>query len=191
MSTSHPLLRVLGRTIDVLDRAGVEYAVMGGFALRWWALPRPTYDVDFAVALDDDALADLLRAFEAAGFTVDPPFLSGHVDRIRDLQKIAVALFEEGSVWPVDIFLARTPFVRSAFDRRVPADLEGRRIAVVSAEDLLLFKLLADRPKDRAEVEDLLLVCGRLDREHLEPWARRLGVADRLAKALDARDEEL
>jgi hypothetical protein len=45
-------------------------------------------------------------------------------------------------------------------------------------------KLLADRKKDRADVEDLLRGCGDLDRPYLDRWAARLGVTERLESAL-------
>lgn len=50
--TDHPVVRVLARVRAVMARAGVEFAIMGGFAVRHWSVPRPTYDVDFAVALE-------------------------------------------------------------------------------------------------------------------------------------------
>ena len=54
----------------------------------------------------------------------------------------------------------------------------------MSAEDLLLHKLLADRPRDRSDVADLLLVCGQLDHAYLRSWAGRLGIQARLDKTL-------
>jgi hypothetical protein len=182
--TDHPVFRVLHKTLDVFEGARVDCAVMGGFAVRHWALPRPTYDVDFAVAIGGEPLVRLLRAFEAAGFTVDHQFLTGFTDALAGLRKVAVSSFDSGAVWGVDIFLATTPFVRSAFDRRVRTEVEGRKLAVVSVEDLLLFKLLADRTKDRLDVEDTLLVCGPVDLPHLKKWAKHLGVTDRLDRAL-------
>jgi hypothetical protein len=157
---------------------------MGGFAVRHWALPRPTYDVDFAVAIEGERLVRLLRAFEEAGFTVDRQFLSGFTDTLAGMRKVAVARFDSGAVWSVDVFLATTPFVRSAFDRRVPTEVEGRKLAVVSVEDLLIFKLLANRTKDRLDIEDLLLVCGSVDVPYLRKWADHLAIRGRLDAAL-------
>jgi len=178
------VFRVLHRTLDVFETAGVPCAVMGGFAVRHWALPRPTYDVDFAVAVDGDALIALLRAFAAAGYTVDPQFRAGFTDTLGGMRKVAVAAFDAGSSWTVDLFLATHPLVRSAFDRRVPAQVEGRSLPVISVADLLLFKLLPDRTKDRLDVEDVLLVCGPVDLAYLSSWADRLGIRDRLDRAL-------
>lgn len=182
--TDHPVFRVLHRTLDVIERAGVECAVMGGFAIRHWALPRPTYDVDFAVGIEGEELVRLLRSFDEAGFSVANQFLSGYADTLAGMRKLAIGCFDSGSVWNVDIFLATTPFVRSAFDRRVSTEVEGRRMSIVSAEDLLLFKLLAYRMKDQVDIEDLLLVCGALDLPYLRKWAGHLDISERLEKTL-------
>lgn len=182
--TAHPVFRILHRTLDVFERARVECAVMGGIAVGHWALPRPTFDADFAAAVEGEPLVRLLRAFEEAGFTVDPQFLAGFTDTLAGMRKVAVACFDSGTVWSVDIFLATTDFVRSAFARRVHAEMEGRRVAIVSVEDLLLFKLLADRTKDRLDVEDTLLVCGPVDLAYLRKWAGHLGITDRLERAM-------
>ena len=157
---------------------------MGGFAVGYWALPRPTYDVDFAVAVEGEELVDLLRAFDGAGFNVAQPFLLGFADTLAGLRKVAMGCFDSGSVWEVDIFLATTPFVLSAFERRVPAKLEGRKLSVISVEDLLLFKLLANRTKDRVDVEDLLTICGPLDKAYLSKWAKHLDISERLERVL-------
>ena len=184
--SGHPVFQVLQRTLDVFTRTGVDCAVMGGFAVRHWALPRPTYDVDFAVAVQGEELMRLLHAFEEAGFSVPAEFLSGFADTLAGMRKVNLGCVESSSVWRVDLFLANTAFVRSAFDRRVPSTLEGRAVPVVSAEDLLLFKLLANRTKDRADVEDLLLVVGPLDHGYLRDWATKLGVETLLEDALRA-----
>jgi hypothetical protein len=182
--SGHPIKKVFLDTLDVLERCDVECAVMGGFAVHYWALPRPTYDVDFAVALDGDALASLLRALEEAGFVVPVEFAAGWTDTLAGMRKVAVKRTEGRHVWNVDVFLAATPFVRSAFDRRVPATIEGRAVKVVSAEDLLLFKLWANRRKDLADVEDMLLLLGTLDTTYLRQWAARLGILDRVEATL-------
>jgi hypothetical protein len=182
--TDHPVLRVLHRTLDVFERAGCACAVMGGFAVRHWGLPRPTYDVDFAIAAEGEALVRLLRTFDEDGFSVPDHFLSGFADTLAGMRKVSIGCFDSGIVWSVDLFLATTSFVRSAFERRVPSDVDGRKMDVVSVEDLLLFKLLANRAKDRADLEDLLLVCGPLDLPYLRRWAEHLGTLERLEETL-------
>lgn len=84
----------------------------------------------------------------------------------------------------VEAFVLATEYQRAAFARRATLDSDLGPIAVVAPEDLVLHKLLADRPRDRADIADLFLVAGALNLEYLRHWARRLGVEDRLDVAL-------
>jgi|LakMenEpi03Aug12_release.lakeMendotaPanAssembly.Ray.scaffolds.fasta_scaffold48099_6 hypothetical protein len=49
---------------------------------------------------------------------------------------------------------------------------------------LVLFKLLANRPRDLADVADILFVQGELDRRYMQQWVEVLSISDRLDKAL-------
>jgi hypothetical protein len=51
---------------------------------------------------------------------------------------------------------------------------------LVSPEDLILLKLLANRPRDIADIGDVFFMQGQLDVTYMKKWAQRLGVADRL-----------
>lgn len=67
---------------------------------------------------------------------------------------------------------------------RAESPTEGFHADVISPEDLLLYKLVAYRNKDRAAIERLLAIQSALDWEHVRRWAARLGVTSRLEEAL-------
>ena len=54
----------------------------------------------------------------------------------------------------------------------------------MSPADLLLFKLLADRRKDRLDVQNILTVQGTPDPSYLREWATKLGLSAKLHAAL-------
>ena len=62
---------------------------------------------------------------------------------------------------------------------------------MITPEDLVLFKLVAWRPKDQGHLIDLLLVVGPLDDTYLATWADRLGVRDRLEEQWRRSGREL
>jgi hypothetical protein len=73
-----------------------------------------------------------------------------------------------------------------AVRRAVLLSVGSLEVPVVSAEDLLLLKLLADRVLDRVDAEDIAREqSGRLDLDYLTRTAAGLGLADRLAELLD------
>jgi len=186
--TTPPLLRVLRRTIDALDRAGNRYAVLGGFAVRHWGIPRPTYDLDVAVAVGGEGVRPLLAVLDAAGFEIPEEHARGFLDTIAGMSKFTVRRLEAGSLWEVDCFVASTPFLRSALKRTVPVTLQGRTVPILAAEDILLLKVLASRRKDLADAEEILAVVGSLDLVRMRRWADRLGVRGRLERVLREAD---
>jgi len=182
--TELPIQGLLLDVIAILDRRGVPYAVMGGFAVRTWGVPRPTYDADLAVAIEEDALPALLAALSAGGFDVPREHTKGFVDVVAGLGKVKVTRLVGRSAWEVDLFLARGPFLETAMQRRCAVSMAGRPMWVLAAEDLILLKLLAFRRKDQLDVEEILKISPDVDREHLQRWAAHLGVAERLAEFL-------
>jgi len=182
--TELPVQRLLLDAVRVLDDLGIPYAVMGGFAVRAWGIPRPTYDVDLAVAVDEAGLEQLLSGLAEAGFDVPDEFRRGFRDIIADMRKVKVTRFVEGSVWEVDLFVAEGRFFEAAMPRRRPCPLEGRAVQTLAPEDVIALKLLAYRRKDQLDVEEILKVTPELDVDHLRRQARLLGVESRLAAFL-------
>lgn len=68
----------------------------------------------------------------------------------------------------------------------MPLEVSGRRVPVATMEDLLVYKLIADRPRDREDVAAMLrtqLRAGaRIDWAYVERWARFWEISDRLAE---------
>jgi hypothetical protein len=184
--TELPIQRLLMEAIAVIDRLNIRYAVMGGFAVRTWGIPRPTYDADLAIAADDSELIQLLEALRRAGFEVPEEHARGFVDSLAGIGKLKVTRFEGRSVWEIDLFLARGPFLESAISRRKRVRPAGRQAWVLAPEDLILLKLLAYRRKDQLDVEEILKVTRNVDSGYLRDWARKLGVSDRLEEFLGA-----
>ncbi|MCI0652140.1 MAG: hypothetical protein L0Z55_09670 [Planctomycetes bacterium] len=184
--TELPIQGFLIETIAVLDLLGVPYAIMGGFAVRTWGIPRPTYDADVGIATDDDGLQRVLRELEKRGFMVPEEHHKGFVDVVGGFQKVKVTRFEGQSVWEVDLFLLRGCFLESALARRKHLHIGGRPAWVVAPEDLILLKLIAHRRKDQLDVEEILKIARDLDLPYLRIWAERLGVALRLDEFLNS-----
>ena len=55
---------------------------------------------------------------------------------------------------------------------------------MITAEDLILHKLLASRRKDLLDVEEVLKVQESIDPVYLRSWAARLGIVARLEEML-------
>mgnify|MGYP006275591705 CR=1 FL=1 len=182
------LTAVIHDLVNVFERLGLPYAIMGGIAVRAHGIPRPTYDVDFTLAVPRERLGELFAAIADRGYTVPEQYSRGWMDTVGSMPLIKVKLFLDGRVIDADIFIAETPFQREVVERRIDAEVEGRIVKLVSAEDLLLFKLVASRPRDLIDVQDILFTQGALDEPYLRRWAGPLGVEAKLDEVLAARE---
>ncbi|MCI0339696.1 MAG: DUF6036 family nucleotidyltransferase [Planctomycetales bacterium] len=185
--TELPVQRLLLDSIAAVESAGLPYMVIGGFAVRTWAIPRPTYDADLVVGGDDRAVEALLARLEAAGFEVPTEHKPGFRDRVGGMEKLKATRFASGSLWEVDLFLARGKYLETALSRRRSRRIEGKSVWVVAPEDLILLKLGANRRKDQLDVEETLALAAELDMAYLRRWAAELGVTDRLEGFLRER----
>jgi len=101
---------------------------------------------------------------------------------------VKVRLFLDGRAVDADVFIAETDFQRQVIERRGSADIEVRTVNLVSAEDLILFKLFASRPLDLLDIQDVVFTQGELDETYLRRWAGPLGVEAKLEAVLAARE---
>jgi hypothetical protein len=181
------LTAVIHDLVGLFDRLCLPYAIMGGIAVRAHGLPRPTFDVDFVLAVPRERLGDLFTAIEDVGYTVPDHYRSGWVDSVGGMPLFKVRLFLEGRGIDADVFLMENDFQREAMSRRILDEVEGKPVRLITAEDLILFKLLAGRPRDLLDVKDIVFMQGQLDEAYMRRWAGPLGVGEQLEQALTER----
>ena len=185
MSFADDVRGVAIQVVDVLERAAIPYAFMGGMVVPIWGIPRATYDIDVTLSADRVGITRFLAAAKERGFQVDPPFETGFLDRLSGMDKLRVEWWTPGSRRvEVDVFLVTTEYQRAAFARRVQVRIDDRSVWVLGPADLILHKLVAGRPKDVADIQNILAVQGLVDETYLREWSARLGVMPRLVDAL-------
>ena len=174
--------------IEALESEGFPYAIMGGLAVRVHALPRPTYDVDFAAAIPRTRLDRLYDLAAHRGYLISESQRRGWVDVVREMPVVKFQWLVGRQVIDVDVFLTESPFLQSVLSRSQEYTSGSLTAKFVTPEDLIPLKLAADRPRDRADVADLLFFQTSLDRMYLDDWANRLHLSERLAQALADAD---
>lgn len=157
----------LASAAEVLDRAGGRWALMGALAaMRYRASPRMTTDVD-VLAEPVEGLAD---AFAEAGYEV-----SVFADPGDEPHMLVV----RGRGDRIDVLLARVGYQDVVLDRALDH--------VITAEDVVVHKLIAWRPRDRDDIASILETGRPLDEAYIEHWAREWDVLDRWRQARAAR----
>jgi hypothetical protein len=178
------VVRAMADLMALFERMQIRHAVMGGIAVRAYGIPRPTFDVDFTIAIDRSRLVELYQAVSALGYTVSEEYTKGWIDQVAGMPLVRFRLYLEGRSVDVDVFLAESAYQDQLLSRRRHAVVDDRPVWLVSPEDLVLLKLIAARPRDMLDVADVLFTQGQLDIEYMRIWATKLGVLDRLEKAL-------
>ena len=133
---------------ESLDAARVPWALGGALALAYATNePRGTRDIDVNVFV---GAADAARVFAAlpAGVT------STEADVIEAGERDQVRLWWDTT--PVDVFFAAEQFHLDVSIRCRQVPFEGRRIRVLAAEDLAVFKAMFDRTTDWADIEAMV-----------------------------------
>jgi hypothetical protein len=131
--------------------------VIGGQAVLLHGEPRFTRDIDITLGADLDALPRVLAATRELGLVplVDPE------DFTRDTMVLPCR--SSGGV-RVDLIFSYTPYERAAISRSVVVPLAGIGVRFACAEDLIVHKMIAGRPRDLDDVRSVLLRNPMLDR---------------------------
>lgn len=175
---------LLGAAVELqrfFAEKGWRFCIIGGVALLRWGEPRFTRDVDVT----------LLTGFGSEEQFIGPILASQFRGRIPDAADFAlrnrVLLVSSPDGVPIDIVLAGLPFEALLVERASPFEFEtGCCLMTCSAEDLIVQKLFAFRPRDVLDVESIVTrQHGRLDwlyiETHLSPLAELKGQPEIMA----------
>lgn len=129
--------------------------------------PRVTEDIDVCLGVDPTQLSpvrDVCTALALKELPVD-------VEKFVSDTFVLPAKHEPTAI-RIDFVFSTTPYERQAIARAVLVELGGARIPFAAAEDLIIHKLFAGRPRD---LEDVIGVVRRkgseLDWPYIERWA--------------------
>ena len=157
----------------------VGWYVFGAQAVLHWGRPRLTEDIDVTVQLGSVDAATLLDRLRQAGFALR---LEGTPAFIAQTRVLPLSFKDTG--WALDVVLGGPGLEEDFVRRAVPVEVApGVTVPIISAEDLIVTKILSGRPKDLEDVRGVLLAqAGRVDVEQagrvLAALEDALGVSD-------------
>jgi hypothetical protein len=144
------LFRAAAELETLLSEQGWRYCFIGGIALQRWGQPRLTNDVDLT----------LLTGFGNEAAYVDV-LLKHYQARIPDGRDFAlkhrVLLLRSPEGIPIDVALGGIAFEEQVVSRATRYEfLPAVSLLTCSAEDLIVLKAIADRPRDWGDVETII-----------------------------------
>lgn len=151
------------RAITALNRAQVQYVVVGGFAAYLHGTRRVTVDLDLVVDLTPQNALAAVDALLAAGLRsrlpVDPHLYADEAHRtgwVREKNMLVFTFFDPASPgFVVDLFVELPrPFTDLQSDA-CEIDLGGEPVRIASIDDLIAMKQAAGRAQDMLDIRML------------------------------------
>ena len=135
--------------LKCLNRNGVDYILVGGWAVNLYGYIRATIDLDIWIFADR---ANAERVYAALGEFGAP---------IADVKPEEFA--EDGIIFQIGVAPCRIDIITrisgvsyaDAVQRAVPKEIDGIAVKVISIEDLIANKKASGRTKDLADAEVL------------------------------------
>lgn len=135
--------------LSAFSDEGVEYLIVGAYALAVHGVPRATGDIDLWIRRTEENTARVMRALESYGAGLDDFdeadfYVDGFVLQIGMAPRRIDILTDIDAVT-----------FAQAWERRVEVDIEGLVVYVLSREDQIVNKRAAGRPQDIADANRL------------------------------------
>jgi hypothetical protein len=170
--------------IDVLEKLGIPYMVVGSFSSNVYGQPRSTKDADFVIELSKQSISSIAAAL-GPDFELDPQ-MSFETVTATTRYKIK----HRSTAFVIELFLlSDDPHDQSRFARRVIRKVGERSAFVPTAEDVVITKLRwskqGRRQKDVLDVESVLaLRHNELDLPYIRSWCDQHNTRDLFERLL-------
>lgn len=157
-----------------MERHEIAYVVIGGQAVIQHGHVRATRDIDFTINLGPWDLPRILQLLNAHQLLANTSDAAEWVSRTQVLPCRAPTL-DLG----VDFSFVPSPYIQQAIERGVWFPVAGREVRFLAIEDLLLQKVIANRPQDRIDVVELIVRHAGADFDYIRRWLTEFqGVLD-------------
>jgi hypothetical protein len=159
----------LRRITTALEMHGVPYMLTGSVVSSMYGTPRSTNDIDVVVAPTLEQVVALVQLFQRLGYSVHP---ESALTALRNHSQFDVVDLTKG--WKADLIVRKQrAFSEVEFARREIHEVQGVRLALATAEDVLLAKLewakLGESDRQLVDAAGIVKMQGALlDYEYIE-----------------------
>lgn len=159
------------RVSECLEKNGLPYMIIGGQALLLYGEPRLTRDIDITLGAGTDRLKDLIAITKELSLKPIPEDFESFVKKTMVLPAL-----DEPSGIRVDFIFSFTPYEMAAIKRAKRVLIKDKEVSFASAEDLIIHKIFAGRPRDIEDVRSVLLKNPSIDAGYIRRWLREFDV---------------
>ena len=135
--------------LQLLNAKGVEYLVVGGYAVAFYGFPRPTGDIDIWIAVsprNSALMVEVLTEFGFGGPHLDQNLFLDVTNMVRlGVPPVKIEILNE---------ISGVKF-SDCYGRRVSAAVDEITVNFIAAKDLKTNKVASGRPKDLNDLDNL------------------------------------
>ena len=165
---SQKILEALADLAKALRRIEAPGMVIGGIAVIAHGVARQTVDIDATILATQIDPSQILETLAESSILPRIP----NVLEFAETSQVLLLAHEKTQV-TLEISFAYTSFEEEALAKAVEMSFGGVKIPVAIPEDLVIYKALAWRDRDRYDIEQLLTLHGdRIDLERVRSFVR-------------------
>jgi hypothetical protein len=143
--------------------------IIGGQAVLLHGVPRMTKDIDITLGVDTKDLDKVVNSVAGIGLEIIPERFESFVERTFVLP----VLHRESGI-RVDFIFSFVPYERQAIERAKAVLLNGEPVMFACAEDVIIHKCFAGRPRDLEDARSIIIKNPDLDKAYVRRWLGEL-----------------
>lgn len=180
---------ILINIVELMEEYKISYLLTGSFAVSYYGFPRATHDIDFVVEIHRGEKRKILVLLKrlGRGFDYDEKLVVRAIENFGQFD-----VFHFDSAVKIDFWIRKQDELeRNKFKRSRVIKIGSKSISAVSAEDLILTKLVWCREvRSDRHLRDCVGIIKtqqkELDWKYLNFWAKKLEVTGFLAEVKES-----
>ncbi len=176
MTLKSPKSSTLSDLLEKLARAfqaeKIPYMLIGGQAVLAYGEPRLTRDIDVTIGLAPEGLPRILKLLKKLELSPLPK------DPRKFVEKTMVLPAGHAQTGArVDIIFSISPYESQALKRARKIQVHTHKVCFAAAEDVIIHKIVAGRPRDLEDAQGILLKQKKMDLKYIRSWLGRFDQA--------------
>ena len=179
MPNKYTFRSLVANTIKLLTENRIPYVVIGGMASDVWGRPRKTLDIDIVIQVNPEKSEAFLKIAEKYHFKFN------RQKALNQIMNMGMCRLFYGD-YHADVIMGYSEFEQGVFTRKRKVSILGKNVWVASPEDVILYKLLSNRPIDQSDIANIVAAQGgKLDTKYLN---KRAAIMNRELLRADIRN---
>lgn len=162
------LQKLLVKVVKELTKGGIPYIIIGGQAVNMHGIVRATQDIDITLGIDTTHIGKLKKIISKLNLM----YLKNAPDEFAKRYWI-MPVYDLKSKVKIDFAFSFSPFEKSAIERATEVEINNTKIKFCSVEDLIIFKIVANREIDLYDVRNILIVNSEFDKRYILNWLKQ------------------